>query len=95
MPSVSASVSVRRAVIMLQEPASMLNTILRLLMQSRGRRHDQRGFSSKSWKKPKKSRRHDGGQGGDRYGYMPPGRHRPRGLKAILIDAVLRRLLKR
>ena len=80
----------------------MLKTLLRLLLEGRGKRYDHRSpYSYKPWKKPKKSRRPYGWHGddrygyGDRYGHMPPGYHRPRGLKGMIIDAILRRLLKR
>ena len=80
----------------------MLKTILRLLLESRSKRYDHRGpYGYKPWKKHKRSRRYDGWHGDDRYGYegryghMPPGYHRPRGIKGMIIDAILRRLLKR
>lgn len=86
----------------------MLKSVLRLLLDRYGRHHGHRpsyppAYGShpyKPWKKGKKHRRpygwHAGlGYGSGPYDDRPYGYQRPRGIKNLIIEAVLHRLLKR
>jgi hypothetical protein len=86
----------------------VLKTLARLLLERYAHRHDRYPpHPYKPWKKHKKGKRHWGWPGDHRYGaphgydgsygygapYAPP--PRPRGLKGLIVEALLRRLMRR
>jgi hypothetical protein len=87
----------------------MLKTLARILLDRHGGRYGHHPY--KPWKKGKKRKgwgRYYDAYRDHRYGYddrpygndprhAPPpyGYHRPRGLKGMILDAILRRLLRR
>jgi hypothetical protein len=86
----------------------MLKSLIRLLLDRQsGRYHhpSHHGYGShpyKPWKKGKKDRRgYDwypdprAGYGPGPYGHPPHGYHRPRGIKGMILEAILHRLMKR
>jgi hypothetical protein len=76
----------------------MLKTIARLLLDRAHHRGSHGYHPRKPWKKGKKHRGwgHDPRDHGS-YGYGPPpyGYHRPTSFKAMILEAILRRLFKR
>jgi hypothetical protein len=81
--------------------------LLKLLSLIQAARHEHpygagaayQPFKRKKWKRGERYRRHGAGYGHPPYGhgsgYDPYGRPRPRGLKGMIVEAILRRLLRR